>query len=992
MRYDVSLRRVMLSGSVLALAAAMMPTAASAQTAEEDTTEQGLVTGEPQGENRDILVTGSRIRRDPNDSSLPLQIVSIEEISREGISSPEQLISYLSTNGNAGDNLASNADVVSGQQRGNNGASFANLRGQGSAGTLVLLNGRRMAAHGLNGGAVDVNQIPFAAIERVEVLKDGASAIYGTDAIGGVINFITRTDFTGVNLNGFVDITERGDSPIYRLSGIVGYGDLDDQGFNVMASVSYSRARALRGSQRDFVNTFQPNRGLSVDTRGTPFATFIPLAGTAYQNATAPLIPGRTDGLRYTGGINILDLPGQAGCGSIDGQAPYDPVIWAFPQAAFACAWDTGRAAVLQQPLETLTWFGRAVARFGEHELSLEVTGSDATAEKRFSNLQLTPNTSTQNYAYRRIAGVNDAIFDNLATRLTAAFPTFGPLLTATPALSYRWRCIECGPREITTDTMTQRYALGLEGPISDAWDYRLGASYATSESESTLGSGYFFRGTTDEVRGVVNGVNNVLITPSALDPRAPTAPGATAPGLIGVLNSGILNPFLFPGQTQSEQALAMLRAVSAEGTVLYGGKFEVTQIDGSVSGSLFELPGGTAQIAVGFDYRREQYRFNGDARSVATRAVIIAAPFDDGNQLAGTDREIRAAYAELLLPVFDGFELTAAVRIDDYSDFGSTTNPKFSFQYRPVEWLMLRGSYNTGFRAPSFAQVSNPPTPSPYTGRDIAEPTRCPGGVPTTAIVGCAALTNLSVINGGNVDLRPETSEQASAGIVFEPSRSFSASIDWWMINRDDAIQTLSLRQLIDNITLFPDRFIRDSAGNLLSIDQRWQNTGSTRTQGLEVAFTGRVDLGGGQLSAGLQGTYLIEKDERVSSLAAFSNRIGVFSFAGDLGLEWKHNAFITWSNDNWSISLSLPGIANGSINPPDDVIEVDDYTIYNLSLGYNINEAFRLTFGVRNLFDTDPPFAVTYDSNTGAGSSWEPRVADPRGRSYTMSVSATF
>jgi iron complex outermembrane recepter protein len=840
-------KHLLVSGSALAAALSCWSGAALAQT----TTTLPATTTASEVRNDDILVTGSRIKRDPTDSSLPLQVLSTEDLARESISSTEELISYLSTNGNGGDNLASNSDVVSGQQRGNNGASFANLRGQGSAGTLVLLNGRRVAAHGLNGGAVDINQIPFSAIQRVEVLKDGASAIYGTDAIGGVINFITRTDYSGVGLNAFYDITEQGDSPRYRLSAIAGYGDLDENGFNIMATVSYSDAAALRGADRDFVNTFQPNRGLSVDTRGTPFATFIPLAGTAYTTGNAPFIPGSTTA-RLTGGINLLDLPGAAGCGAIDGQAPYDEVLWAFPAAQFACAWDTGRAANLQQPLQTLTYYGRAVARLGQHELSFEVTGSDATAVKTFSNLQLTPNTTTQNYAYRRIAGVNDAIFDALAGKLTSAFPTFAGPLATTPALSYRWRCMECGPRQITTDTQTQRFAIGLEGPFAGGWDYRIGASRSQSESSSRLGSGYFFRGTTDEVRGVVNGVNNVLITPSTVDPRAPTAPGASAPGLIGVLNSGLLNPFLFPGQSQSAQALAMLDAVSAEGTVLYGGRYRVTQIDGSVSGGLFELPGGTAQAAIGFDFRREAYRFNGDARAAAARATIIAAPFDDGNQLAGAQRDIRAAYVELLLPLFDGFEVTTAARIDDYSDFGTTINPKISAKYRPVDWLLLRGSYNTGFRAPSFSQIFNAATPSPYTGRDVADPGKCPGGVPNTTNPNCAVLTNLNIINGGNPNLTPETSDQASLGIVFQPSDDFSASLDWWMINRNDAIQTLSVRQLIDNVTLFPDRFIRDSSGVLQSIDQTWLNTGSTRTQGLELALAGRFDVGSGEISAG--------------------------------------------------------------------------------------------------------------------------------------------
>jgi iron complex outermembrane recepter protein len=942
-------------------------------------------------EGKAIVVTGSRIKRDPNDSPLPLQIISNEDFKREGISSPEQLISFLSTNGNGLDNLASNADVVGGAQRGNNGASSANLRGQGAAGTLVLLNGRRVAAHGLNGGVVDINQIPFSALERVEVLKDGASAIYGTDAIGGVINFITRTDYQGFGTQAFADITQREGGNIYRVSGIAGYGDLQEDGFNVMAAVGYSWNKALRGNQRSFVNTFQPDRGVSVDTRGTPFATFIPLANwlnpvtgvrgpTAYTTGNSPAIPGTT--FFASGGINILDLPGQGGCSSVDGQAPYDDVLWAFPQAQFACAWDTGRAAVLQQPLDTLTYLGRAVFRLGDHEISAEVTGSDADSSKRFSNLQLTPNTTTQNYAYSRIAGVNSTVYDDLFNRLQATFPSFAA--TRGLPISYRWRCIECGPREINTKTKTNRVALGIDGPIADGWDYRAGFSYASSESRSRLGSGYYFRGTTG------TGANDV---------NAPIAPGAVQPGIIGVLNSGFLNPFLLPGQTQSAQGLAMLQAVSAEGVILYGGKYSVRQFDASVSGELFELPGGTVQIAAGVDQREEKYKFNGDARAAAQRPIIIAAPFDDGNALLGVSRTIKAAYAEVLIPLFEGFELTAAARIDDYEGFGSTTNPKVSAKYRPADWLMFRGSYNTGFRAPGFNQIFNGRTEALYTGRGFADPKSCSTPLaPSPTTPGCAVVANVNIINGGQPDLGPETSDQATLGVVFEPSDNFSASLDWWMVNRSGTIQVLTIDQLLTNFDAVQERFIRDASGNLTAIENTWVNAGESKTQGLEVSLRGKVDALGGQLRAGLDGTYLLKKKEKVIPTAAFDDRIGIFTFAGDLGLRWKHSAYIGYSRDKWNISLSqiyrsgydnqkLPGVASGAINPPRFNEKVSDYFLYNASISYEgLLQGTTITLGVRNLFNTNPPFAITYDSNFGSGSSWEPRVADPRGRSFTV------
>ena len=944
---------------------------------------------------REILVTGSRIKQDPNNSALPLQIITNAELERNGISSPEQLIQFLSTNGSGADNLASNADVTSGAQRGTNGLSAANLRGQGSAATLVLLNGRRVAAHGLSGSAVDVNQIPFAAIERVEVLKDGASAIYGTDAIGGVINFITRKDYKGLGLQGFTDTTEHGGGEIKRVSGIAGYGDLDKQGFNVMGAVAYSWNSILRGSQRDFVNTNQPNRGLSADTRGTPIATIFPLnpvagyfpqgtllGGTSGTNILPGLVfPGTTQ--RADGGINPLDLPGGAGCTTVDGTFAYDEQLWAVPGARYACAYDTGRVAVLQQPIDTLTYYGRGVARIlGQHDLSVEVTGSDAKSAKSFSEAQISPNTTTQPLGYPlnpNTAATYNAIYNQLVAQFPAIAANYGK------PISYRWRCIVCGPREYNTETKTLRVALAAEGPIAGRWDYRAGASYARSESSSDLGTGYFYRGT---------------LTNGAPDPLAPTATGAAGPGIIGLLNAGILNPFSV-GQTDA--ARAALAQVSAEGATLYGGKYEVRQLDYSISGPLFHMWGGDVQAAVGVDYRRETYAFNGSPAAAANQPVILLAAFDNVNALTPKNRTVKAAYAEVLFPIVTGLEVTGAVRADDYTGFGTTVNPKVSVKFRPWEPLMFRGSYNTGFRVPTFNQIFNGLTESPYAGKDLADPRRCPGGVPNATDPNCVAITPI-IVTGGNSQLGPEKAKQASAGVVFQPAPRFSASVDWWMINVDDTIQLLTLRQLIDNASLFTDRFIPDAAGNIVAIDDRWINAGSRRTQGLEVALRGGVEGLGGVFSAGLDGTYLLKKREKLTPGAAYGpSLIGTFTFAGDLGLRWKHNAFINYGNDDFNISLTqifrsgydnqvLPGILNGTITRPDFNYKVDDYFLYNAAVAFTGIEGFKFTLGVRNLFDTDPPFAVTYDSNTGAGSSWEPRVADPRGRSYTFNVEVKF
>lgn len=206
-----------------------------------------------------LTVTGSRIQRAEMEQSLPITSVTRAQIDAAGITSAEQLLMQLNISGNGSDNLASNAGIVHEDQRGNNGVSGANLRGQGADATLVLLNGRRVATHGLKGRAVDLNAIPFAAIERVEVLRDGASAIYGTDAIGGVINFITRRDFQGAQASAFVDVTEDGGANVYRASLLFGGGNLDSDGWNAFGTLSVKRNTILEGHDRDFSNAFQRN-------------------------------------------------------------------------------------------------------------------------------------------------------------------------------------------------------------------------------------------------------------------------------------------------------------------------------------------------------------------------------------------------------------------------------------------------------------------------------------------------------------------------------------------------------------------------------------------------------------------------------------------------------------------------------------------------------------------------------------------------------------
>ena len=940
-----------------------------------------------------ITVTGSSIKRIAAEGALPVQTISAAELTRQGIVNAEQLIATLTSNGNGLDNLASNSDVVTGQSRGNNGATSANLRGQGANATLILLNGRRIAAHGLNGGVVDLNQIPMAAVERVEVLKDGASSIYGTDAVGGVINFILRNNFEGLRAAASIDATEAGGGNITRASLAGGFGNLDTDGFNVLATLSVTESKRLDGKDRNFVNSFQPERALSPDTRGTPFATVFAVNttapnaltrpggnGTPANNGLAPLIGGVA-----TNGINTLDLPGGAGCSSQPDMGPYQEVLWAAGAGArFGCAWDSGKSAVIQQPVKNTNLVTRGTLKLGkDHMLIGEVLLGKSESAKTFSENQISSVANTANITLGNNTSVASPFRDLVYPSTGAGYNrVFNALATAFPelevnrgrGLAFRWRCMDCGQRQIATETDTSRFLVGLEGtlPIFGGWDYRAAASQAKSESKSVLGSGYHY----------MEGFSNLL-------------------------KNGTLNPFLLAGEQQTPAAMAALQAVSARGVELYGGTYTTTQFDAVASGPIYKLPAGDVLMAVGVDSRIEKYKFNGNnnAGFSSISSWVFNAPFDNVNALAGEKRDVNAVFTEVIIPVHKTTEINLSVRHDEYSGFGGTTNPKASLRFQPLDSLLFRASYSTGFRVPTFNQLFNGITESLNTGAGVPDPLTCPTNVVSTA-PGCAAIT-FNTRFGGRPELGPEESKMANVGVVWQPMPGFSASLDWWEIKREGAITSFTLATILSNYRLFPDAFIREPGTNrLLVVDTRWLNAGDTETKGLELSLRGNGMLAGARVSAGLDGTYLLEKKSRIATSPTFGpSEVGRFTRSSDLGIRWKHTAFVTYARGDWSGTLRQqysgkyagyvpPGMANGSFVASatqwDPIVKA--YTLYNASLSYTGIKNLTLTAGVKNLLDKDPPYANSYDTNTGSGSSWEPRVADPRGRAFQLGLEYTF
>ena len=921
-----------------------------------------------------VEITGSSIKRIASEGALPVQTITRKELEREGISTAEQLILQLNINGNGVDNLASNSDVAAGSSRGNNGVSAANLRMQGANATLILLNGRRVAIAGLSGGVVDLQQIPFSAVEKIEVLKDGASSLYGTDAIGGVINFITRKDYTGLQMSAFADITQHKGGEIGKVSLTGGLGNLESDGYNLLFAAAYTENRALRGDQRDFVNTFQSNRGVSPDTRGTPYATVFAISSiynalsrdnlSTTGRSTGPVLPG--GGTQTYNGINTLNLPGAAGCDSIAGQGPYDYLLWASPAAKYGCAWDTGRAAVLQQPVKNSNVLARGSYKLGEHLLSAEAVLARVDSTKSFSPSQISSSTATTSFFYNLAYPSTGAAYNSVFNALVATFPSIAA--NRGQPLPLRWRCMPCGNREIQTISDTDRVLLAAEGPLGflSGWDYKAGLSSGSSDSKSNLHSGYYY-GT----------------------------PFAT------LINTGVLNPFSLDG-SQSAAAISGLNAASAAGVTLYGGKYTMTGADATVTGPIFKLPGGDVQAAFGADLRSEKFKFNGNEIDVATQNSIALAPFDSVNTLNTVKRDIKAVFTEVLIPVVKSLEVTLSARHDQYTGFGGTTNPKVALRFTPFDQLLFRGSYSTGFRVPTFAQEYFGVTETTYAGKDLVDPAKCAALV-VSATPGCESITPV-ILTGGKPDLGPEKSKQYNLGTVWAPIPEFSANVDYWSIKRTGTIQSPSLTTVVANYALFPNYFIRDASGNLAAIDNRWINAGETSTRGVEVGARANGLAMGGRWGVIFDLSYLLDKKSRLLTSSPFgASEIGVATRTGDIGLRWKHTLALTYTQGVWGGSVSnvyrsgyadfvLPGVANGTVLPPDWNPRVKSYSVYNISGTYTGVKNMTLTLGVKNLFDEKPPFSATYDTNTGAGSSWEPRVADPRLRSFTFLVDYKF
>ncbi len=884
-----------------------------------------------------VEITGSAIRRVDAETAVPVTVIKADELKSQGITSTEQILASIT---------ASQVSTTTSQVVGNNngGASFADIHGLGANKTLVLLNGHRLANNAFNGGAPDLNMIPFAAVDRVEVLRDGASSLYGTDAIAGVINFITKRDYNGGQLSLGMDMPQHPGGLTRDANLGFGFGDLDKNGINVFGFLDFGSQQRISGQQRPF-NTRFPG-GLSP----TPFPANY-FQGGAVGNPAAPACNAN-----------------------------------AFLTTADATSCQEATAAFVDYTprVERASGYGKATVKtWGDGTFTLEGFLShdrvqDQIAPVPYGGLFMNPflpDGVTPNPYYPGHAQgptPNIPLDPTYTGGLTAAQMAAAGLQPG--YINVKYRDLSHGPRTDTPTNDQMRIMGTFEGSAGD-WNYNVNAMMSQNV-----------------VHDVVSGYSDgTIITPAVLN--------------------GVLNPFSL---TQSAAGQAIVNN-SAAGGLLQTANGTLYSIDGHVDRELADWfhAGRASTIALGLEARDEKFLDRANV-PVATRLVASTGLSPDFYQ-AG-ERKIYAGFAEMNIPVLKSLDFTLAARYDHYSDFGSTTNPKASFRFEPSKAFLLRGSFSTGFRAPTLYDINaaesygtpgtvNDPEHS-TAGTDANGKATCTPNAGYQAVQVCKIQPE--VLNGGNKNLKPEKSKNATLGIVLEPAKDLTFGVDYFHVSYTNQINSLAISTLTDPdlYPQFKQYYHRNSLGpdpanGLLStdgsqcpgatcgyIDTRTQNLGGVITDGLDLSSTYKASLGSaGNLDFTYSSTWMHKFGVQNFKGDSYHNNVGVY-FDGSPVFRWQHYGEVVWTLKPFTVGLDAH-YKSGYIDA-DPSNKVKSYATMDAYLGWSQGaKGFSATFGVRNLFDRDPPYSNQTDVFQA---NYDPRFADPTGRVFYGRLGYSF
>jgi iron complex outermembrane recepter protein len=895
----------------------------------------------------DIVITGSRIRRDPLSQDSPVVFVDQADIAKTGLNSVNDVLQRLpaaagginskfNNSGNLG-NPPSGAGVGA-------GAAEIDLRYLGSARTLVLVDGLRFvngaSASGVP-GSTDLNAIPDSAIERIEVLLDGASPIYGSDAIAGVVNIITKHSQEGFQASAQVGQYGQGDGTTqnYQLS----WGNGSDNPVTFVVGANYVKQEGVRSEDR------------SISRFPQPYADSC-LAGGC--SGTIPLGRFRVLGQDLT----LIH--------AVNGRPTYPDDFRNY--AGNADAFNFAPFNYIQIPVERAGVFGNFKTAVTDNvNFSAKLTYNHRSSKNQAAPLPL---------LIGQAAG-NLNLLDTIDIDVTNPYNPFGVTLDESNYIVIRRRMLELGPRRFHQSVKTV-YSVGtLDGKFNlggTDWFWDLNLAYGRNKAEQTM-------------LGNLNAARlQTALGPLAVCNATPGCVPFNIFGGAGTITQDQLDWITFEQHDESWQK-----------------QWDWT---GNVTGSLFELPGGPLGVAAGFEFRKQRGAFNPDPVIAAGLGADIPAQPTSGKY------NVKELYAELNAPLLKGvqfaelLELTGAVRFSDYSTSGSATTFKFGANWKPIADLRLRGSWAEGFRAPSIGELFGT-----FSRFDSAfdDPCSIHSALPRNfnndaqVAANCAAQgapagsstfpdDQLSVITGGNRELDAETSKSWNFGAVYSPSfiPRFSAELNWYKIDVDDAIQAFPAQTSVENCVYNNDPTacarVTRAAGDIVGIQSQLENVAGIKTKGIDFNLLYRTPKTSiGSFGFTWNNTFLQNYDlilptgDGTQKISREGTEVGSPSQAYP---KWKAIGIIDWDYAWFGSSLTGRYIKNVEESTGHDLGN-KFYTDVQLRLwaGPHLVDRLGFAFGVNNLFNTKAPACFTCDVN-----GFDPTTYDIPGRYFYFRINA--
>ncbi|MFL6657296.1 MAG: TonB-dependent receptor domain-containing protein [Massilia sp.] len=950
-----SLRLMFASGAAVGLSLLAVP--AMAQQGSEATMQR-------------VEITGSSIKRIAAEGSLPVQTLTRTQIDQMAVSNVADLVAALP----AMQGFITSSTSVNG---GGGGVQTASVHAIGTQYTLVLLNGRRMAPYG-TGSAVNLASIPLAAVERVEILTDGASTLYGSDAIAGVVNFILKKNQTDFNIEATLNKPQEsgGQSTNFAIS--KGFGDLEKDGFNVLVAYSHDTQKQLNATQRDFaksgVRKFSQN--------GSNFATWQTSINSTPANVEVVTSTDQDEVLNHdlttTGKCSSPNTFSRSNVCRFD----YPATVQLLPELKRDSVFASGTLKIN----DTTSLFGELVMSKFSNQARYAPAAQPLTV---FEN-----GVVNNNY----IGAYNSTIVPILNS--VSVDPT-----TVTAAYMY-YRGVDAGGREDKYSTDAIHAVFGGETRLW-GWDAHASFTHSQNTQKDTAVAGY-----------ISGDMFETLVRTGAYNPFKLQANGAA------VLAPAVLHNVL-------EKTTSKIDVLSA-----------------GASHELFTMAGGAAMLGVGLDFTHQDYNDQpseilqgpGPQHPTWTDVTIGGGT---GSQALDASRNNWGSFAELLLPVTKTLEVTPAVRWDSYAAVdkknvsydvaGHASNPgkvgndvskatyKVSARWTPVQELLVRGSYGTGFKAPTMNQVADP-----LKNGGSSNPFPCPplpAGDPRLLLCKPGSYEYGLLTNGnpltGDAGLKPETSKQFTVGFRVEPVKSLSFGVDLWDVKLKNQIQFLSQALLFRTPGLANQYMVSYydpiQKSNTLVAQQNPLNLASSHYQGLDWDATVRFGKTMfGTPSINWTGTYMTKADQSVPDGTGgngIEHSVGRFNAYSDVTFRVISRAVFALKGDKMMNSLTAnyrsgyhdqvlveDDAAVRVVNPDGSIggvvgmtRDVKPYMTLDYQLKATVIPNLTLTAGIKNLLDKDPPLSIR---NAGGGNQvgYDGRYTDPLGRTFYLTAGYKF